>query len=436
MTVYFDKRRNRWCYDFERSGKRYFDYASDPGTGIAASNKTEARKIEQIMKSRIESGLKKSIIRSYTLAQAFAAYAGQAKKNESHWKNQRGYIADLISFFGINTPITEITEQKIWDYIAHSRCKKIKVWTGSSIKPSDAAEAGLNAQELWKEIQRTRSDATINRYLDCLRKTIAIAIKIRDPVTGNPILLNPPTVPKLREIDHLPTPISPENLQAIIAHSPPHLADAIMLTALLGLRRTEVFSLTTNQVDFNLRGLWLKGVSTKGKRDEFIEASAFAMQIIERLYLRAKSLNQINLILWERQKKDGITTWQPIKAARRAWGTALDKAGLTGQHKFHNTKATFVTTAAMLMPQEVVQKLARHKDYKTTQKYIRVVDSLRRDGVEAIGVKLGNLNTATARSPRQNPQTTIFDGCTNQPNLLKGMVGVAGFEPTALSPPD
>lgn len=46
------------------------------------------------------------------------------------------------------------------------------------------------------------------------------------------------------------------------------------------------------------------------------------------------------------------------------------------------------------------------------------------------------LNVATGSGHIQDLHTEVNDEINVRPNLLKKMVGVAGFEPTALSPPD
>ncbi len=62
----------------------------------------------------------------------------------------------------------------------------------------------------------------------------------------------------------------------------------------------------------------------------------------------------------------------------------LKAGGLEGRHKFHNTKATFVTAVAIKAPAPVAQQLATHRDFETTQRYIRIADELTRNAVGSI----------------------------------------------------
>ena len=428
MTVYFNKRRRRWCYDFVRNGKRYFDYCSDPETNEPARNKTEAKNIEQQTIAQVSAG-RRHDVKGYSVAKGFAAYAAK-HQTDANWTNRRAQIAELVAFFGAATQMSAIDEAWIDKYVAASRATRIKIWMGGSRKPADMLPEERDS--FWKISDRLRADSTTNRYLDCLRETIKMAAKVRDPMTGKRLIAEPPDVPELTEPEALPRPITREDLEKIIAHCPDHLADAIALTVMMGFRRDEVFSLEIDQIDFDSQGVWLVAEATKAGRGEFMHASPDAMAIFSRLVAQAQKLGHKRLILALKGKKR-----IPVKQARRALATALKNAGLAGKYTFHDTKATFSTTAAMSgLPQELVQKLSRHKDYRTTQRYIFVADQLRRDGMDLISAKLAVATASRVSIPRQKSQT-LEDNTADLPaNLLKKMVGVAGFEPTALSPPD
>ncbi len=58
MTVYIDKKRQKWRYDFRMSGQRYSGYSTDPKTGEFAINKKAALRYERLLKTRVEKGHK------------------------------------------------------------------------------------------------------------------------------------------------------------------------------------------------------------------------------------------------------------------------------------------------------------------------------------------------------------------------------------------
>ena len=67
---------------------------------------------------------------------------------------------------------------------------------------------------------RTRSDATINRYLDVLRAVLRIAHEPHDD-HGRKIVMAPmPEVPNLSELKHVPRPIAGKDIEKLIAAAP------------------------------------------------------------------------------------------------------------------------------------------------------------------------------------------------------------------------
>ena len=438
MSVYFHKARKQWYYDFFIEGRRYSNSCDDPVTGKHARNKTEAKVIETRVRSNIFAGLTlRPTHANYTAAQAFAFYMAQYPEN-SHSDNLKNYVSELITWFGGSSPLITITTQRVLEYIAWARKQKIYLWTGGRIRPGGPFPDGRNADDYWKDSGRLRSDSTINRYLSSLGKTLRLANNNYDPVTGLPLLPIMPKVPKLKEPELLPRPIAPEDLERILAIAPQHLADAIRLTVLMGFRRTEVFSLTLRHFDRHNRGIWLSHAETKGKRDEFIPANNMAYDILCRLADRAVELGQKHLILYRTGGKKVKEKWRPIKNPQTAWENTLSRLGLTGHHVFHNTKATFVTAVAQTMPAAVVQDLARHKDFETTMRYIRVADSVRRKAVESVTGQLFFKvpEPLLLKSPSPKPQSEVNEEVDFGDKSLISLVGMAGFEPTTPSPPD
>ena len=60
------------------------------------------------------------------------------------------------------------------------------------------------------------------------------------------------------------------------------------------------------------------------------------------------------------------------------------RAGLDGKHRFHHLKASYTTALAQVAPDPVVQELSRHKEFATTERYIRVADEAKRAAVDAV----------------------------------------------------
>ncbi|MGE4280915.1 MAG: hypothetical protein AB7G62_15100 [Magnetospirillum sp.] len=115
-----------------------------------------------------------------------------------------------------------------------------------------------------------------------------------------------------------------------------------------------------------------------------------------------------------------------------AWTRVLRELGLEGVHTFHNTKASFVTAVAPA----VTQQLARHKDYRTTERYLKVNDVAARAAVDAAAIRV---NAPTHGQKVPDRITSAGKGKAASPKaaaFLENLVGAAGFEPTTPSPPD
>ncbi len=168
----------------------------------------------------------------------------------------------------------------------------------------------------------------------------------------------------------------------------------------MGFRKTEVFNLRRHQFDRENRGVWLKGEETKGKRDEFIEANSFAFEILDRLDREAEARGDDYLLVYVPINRPNAKP-VPIKNPKRAWKTVLKSLDLVGRYTFHNTKAAFLSAVAGNTGGKVVQSLGRHKDGKTTERYVAVANEDRRRAVEAIADRLG-----TDESPNKSPNKT------------------------------
>lgn len=329
-----------------------------------------------------------------------------AKQGGANWPNQQVYIRDLLAFFGATSSVADITEQRVWDYIAWARQQPVMVYVGGGRTRATFAKVRRDFPYRPSKSGRMRADSTINRYLDCLRETLRIAHGVRG-ANGQPLLSGePPKVPDLTEPEKLPRPIADDVLWEMVERAPAHLAWGILLARLMGFRKGEMFALTCHQVDTANRGIWLNAENTKAKRDEFIPANVDAMELLTYLIAEAKARGSTFLITYRRRLKDGpdgmprFTAAVPIKNPKRAWQKVLSDMGLKGLHKFHNTKASFVTAVAHTASAAVTQELARHKDYRTTQRYLKINDEAARAAVEAATLKV-TAKTGAARSPQQ-----------------------------------
>lgn len=403
MGVSFNKRRSRWVYDFELGGKRHYGYAVEQD-GEPCRSRRAAERAEDRVRVAVENARRAPApipSTSYTVAEMFAAYIARIDDRSSNWPNQQGYIAELLTFFAPETAAVDVTEARVWEYIGWARKQPVLVWTGGGRKKADLT--AKQRARYWKATGRTRADATINRYLTCLRKAIGIAHGARDAL-GRRLIEDPPKVPDLQEPDAMPRPFAAQDIDEVLKVAPPHVADAVRLSMLLGLRRSEVYRLTRQHVDFESNGIWLKPHETKANRGEFMPANASGMALLRRLVDQAKERGVDHLITWRRSEKQ---PYRPLKSPKKAIQNALKNAGLAGQRRFHDLKGTYTTNLAMVAPSKIVQRLARHKDPRTTERYIAIADEALRSAMEAFeGADVVRSAGAEGKVPDKAPDKT------------------------------
>lgn len=430
MTVWFYKARSRWRYEFQHKGRPYGGYCLDdhgqPVTSRRAAEAAERRERERAKKAGPEIRAKPAP-GAVTLATALSMLTARATPGRNAETNQLTYMREILAWFGPETPVAEI-EGRVWDYIAWARRQPVRVWTGGRRKRTAGAK-------FWKDTDRTRSDSTINRYLDCLRKACRLAHEARNPVTQARLVPAMPLIPELDEPDALPRPVDADDVVAIANAAAPHIADAIGLCVLMGFRKAEVFSLTVGHIARDCSGVWLHGRETKGGRGEFMPASEEAAGLLRRLVKQARERGVEHLIVYRRERKDGNhEPWRPIKDPRKAWRSALKAAGVPA-HKFHELKATFTTELAKRVSAKYTRDLSRHKSAETTDRYIRLADEAKREAVSTLGQTAFGKHFA-AQNPAQESRTVETVDTGKEAKPLERLVGATGFEPATPRPPD
>lgn len=378
MTVYFDKRRQRWCFDFVMKGERHFGYCID-AEGKPVSSRRAAEQSQGVAKRKASIEPKLMDTRSMTLGQVVADLLPLWQR-QAHWPNTKRYLRELLAFFGPMMPIAEIDDGRIRDYITRSRVEGVLSWRGGpSRDPKDPQHA-----RFWIKTSKPRGPATINLYLGPLRQALERATKMRDPVSGQPVLERAPIVPELAVPRRKARPVPDSVLSDLITKMPAHVVDAIMLTLFFGFRKGEVFGLKRHNIDFEASGVRLFAESVKDAEDTFLPGSPMAMGYLRCLDMEAEERHVDNLITWRRPRKDAALQasepWRAITDPHAAWSRAQKIMEETFGRRFrwHDLRAAFITQVAMTSGQLAAQALARHSDYNTTRAYVEVADELRR----------------------------------------------------------
>jgi integrase len=381
MTVFFDKARKRWRFDFQLRGIRHARECLAPN-GDPVTCKRAALESEAEARRLAASSLELSPFAELTLAQIMNDLT-EIWQHQTGWADRKRMVREILAFFGHATPIRAIDGARIQDYIAFAQTQPLRVWKGGPSKH------GRN--DCWSPhpAGTTRGAATVNRYLPVLRAAFKRAYLTRHPVTRERAIEDIPVIEDLPELKRKARPAPDDVLVDLMDVLPVHVIEALKLTLLFGFRRSEAFSLKLSQVDFQGGGIRLDAQHVKDREDAFLPGSSHAMQLLAQLSDQARTRKTQFLITWRgrvtRESKLATAVWKPIKSPKTAWGTAMkvieEKYGR--RWRWHDVRAAFITQVAMTCGAVAAQKMARHSDFKTTSSYIEVADAVMRSAAES-----------------------------------------------------
>lgn len=241
-----------------------------------------------------------------------------AKMQESY----RTSLGHLIPVFGKDR-LDEINKVKVQTYMAERRCQV--------------------------------SNATVNREVACLKGMLSRAVEWeyikRNPLHGMRLLKES----AIRE-----RYLTPEDAERLIKAAGKHLRDIIVFALATGMRQSEIFGLTWNDVVINERFKFgeITVVGKGGKRRNIrMNRTVFEM-------LKRRRENSSSLYVFPSPR-----TGARLNNVKRSFASALKRAGIMN-FRFHDLRHT----AASWMVQGgadiyAVQMILGHSHIRTTQRY-------------------------------------------------------------------
>jgi hypothetical protein len=383
MTVHFNKQRQVWVFDFKRMGQRHQGYCLG-ADGQPVTSKSAAVQAEGVARRRAEMAPKVADAREVTFSMVLATMMPRWQR-EASWADKKRQAAELLQFFGGATPVRDINEDRIRAYVDFALAQPLKVWLGG---PGDDQEK--DDARLWRVTDRTRSPATVNRYLSLLRQILRRAGEMRDE-HGRSILAFVPPVKELAELKRRARPTPEPVLQRLMEILPQHAIDAVVLTLYFGFRQGEAFGLQEDNCDWLAGGVRLFAEDVKDDEDTFLPGPQEAMGYLRALAMEGEARGLRHLISFRQETREGRAEqhWRPIKSPKRAWATAMKviEKEFGRRWRWHDIRAAFITHVAMTSGALAAQKLARHSTYDTTQAYVEVADEQRRMAAERAAVR-------------------------------------------------
>lgn len=404
MTVFYNKQRKKWSYNFVDLGKKYQGYCVHPVTGVHAKNRTDALRIEQMIKGDIkkndqsEENLPQTSSIAFTFAEPIAYYL-EIMKGRPDFKNVQTYVPELLNYFGAKTPMSAI-EDKIPDYIEWSKKQKVKTYIGKD----------KSGNKLYKEQDRLRSPNTINAYLQIIIRTFKSFKSAQVNKKYKQFIPDPPEFNYLPVPKRTPTPVPQEAtkayMEAIDDTLHRHIRLAYILCIQTGMREKELAKVKDSQYIESERVILLTPEQTKTNTGRFVHINDIAHRAIHEcrkvgnlLWMElqdspelAAEYNEkynimqrgdINLILY---RKGGTGIPRPVKhIASSAWKTIRKNAGI--KYRWHDTRAAFCTGAIEAGADIIaVKELAGHSSIETTMKYLKAANPALKRAVSELAV--------------------------------------------------
>jgi len=226
--------------------------------------------------------------------------------------------------------------------------------------------------EDYKQNRKARAKgATVNHELSCLRHMLNLAI-------NEGLLLNNP-VRKVRfftEESNKIKRLKPEEQESLINAASGITRAAIIVALNTWRRRTELFSIKWDQIDFSTASIDVK--RTKSGKPRTIPMNRLAENTLRELY-RARKNDEY--VFWN--NKEG----KPIQDLKKSFKTAC-RNGKIGKLRFHDLRHNFATsldengvdivTVSELMGHSDINLTAKRYSHPSSEHKKRAVDSLLR----------------------------------------------------------
>lgn len=265
------------------------------------------------------------------------------------------------------------TISKLWDQYCETHADnkalvhekgKFNLYLRNSLGDKEPSQLlPLDVDRVRIKLQKAGKRTMAARVLEILRRTINYGIK-RSLISPLPFKIE---VPRLN--NQTTENLSSEQLQALLkaldADEDQTAANVMRLALYTGMRRSEIFKLKWDDVDFK-RG-FLRLANPKGGKDESIPMNDAARKIIEGIKPRSK-----NPYIFPGRKKGKHLT-ECRKAFERIRKTAKLPAGFRPLHGLRHVFASMLASSGQV-DLYTLQKLLTHKSPLMTQRYAHLSD--------------------------------------------------------------
>ncbi len=325
------KGKKSWRYDFTVNGKRY-------AATLGEISKTRAKEIYD--KARV--------------AAREGKYQSPAKKDNPYL---RDFVGEYFAYYKANRRSRSV-ERHETSWVALQPVFADKRL--SEITPLDLERYRRNRQKVGK------SDVTINRELAMMRNLYSMAVKWgkadKNPVKE--VKLAKENNQRIRYLTH-------EEEERLIAACQEHLQPVVIAAIHTGFRKSELLSLTWDDVNFQRRVVTVQAGYAKNGESRSVPMN----DVLKRTLELSKTFEGAVF-----RNRHG----QPYKSVNTAFTNAVKRAEIE-DFTFHDLRHTFASRLVMGgVDLPTVKELMGHKDITMTLRYAHLSDDHKQKAVDIL----------------------------------------------------
>ena len=333
MSIY--KRKDKYYCRFQIKGERHHYLCA------GAVNLKEAELMENAFKYKIQQQLNgvipkdKAKVKLKVLYNLFEQYS---KYNKKSYDKDISFIKILKTYFNENLYADEL-------------------------KLSDFENLKVKLRE-----ERSSSNATVNKYLNCLSKMYNIAIEEK-LLVENPLS----RIKRFKEPNYKIRYLTADEeirLYKAIDDYAPYIKPLVVCALQTGMRKGEIFNLKWTNIDFDYGFIEL--LETKSGKSRKIPISQKLMEVF-------KQQDRESEYVFENPE-----TGAPYVDLKNSFHTVLKKAGIEN-FRFHDLRHTVATRLAEKgIDLVVVKEILGHSKIETTMRYAHAVPERKLQAIEVL----------------------------------------------------
>ena len=228
--------------------------------------------------------------------------------------------------------------------------------------------------------KKTRSGATVNREMACLRVMMNRAVRW-EMITKHPAS----KVKAFKESEGRNCFLSVDEAGRLLEAASRHLKPILVCALETGMRRAEILGLRWSEIRNGQ--IYLSGERTKNGKPREIPVSETLAEELQKLKTPFSAGLVFNAPRERKRVRHGIleVVTGPMSDIRVAWETAKKKAGISPDFRFHDLRHTFASHQKMAGTDDyTLMDIMGHSDHRMMKRYAHLTPEHKRKAVNSL----------------------------------------------------